>query len=174
MWKDGSFRFLGNVCTYLEGTLSPIPENNNLTVTIFWNETPVVWQLYNIPENINLQLPSYSPLAEPIISQVLQWPNYPASCSIIQSNANEILSYRCKTMELNSHMSNMNKKLYLYNGARVVRRIPEWDTQYWQLSSLCLVSLGTPCAYDTSTCSQSRRWTVHGHNRQIITMLKSK
>jgi len=30
-WKDGGFRFLWNVCTYLEGTPCSIPENNNLT-----------------------------------------------------------------------------------------------------------------------------------------------
>ena len=33
-------------------------------------------------------------------------------------------------MELKSHKFNMNRKLYLYNSARIVRRIPEWDAQY--------------------------------------------
>jgi len=73
---------------------------------------------------------------------------------------------------MESYSDNLNKKrkLYLYNSARVVWRIPQWNTQHRQLSSLCLVSLSTPCAYDTSTCSQPRRWTEHVDNTQIITL----
>jgi hypothetical protein len=63
------------VCTYLEGTLCSIPENNNILavtikVTDFGEVTPVDWQLCHIPEE-HLQLSSHLSLAEPIISQLL-------------------------------------------------------------------------------------------------------